>query len=100
MLKPAERRKRFEALAELGCIACSMEGFEQTPSEIHHIRDGQGFGQRAPDDQTIPLCPTHHRLGRPPFFGIHSHPREFRRRYGSERELLEKVNREINSRSF
>lgn len=54
------------------------------------------MGQRAPDDQTIPLCPTHHRLGQPPFFGVHSHPKQFRERYGTETELLEEVNDHIN----
>lgn len=98
-MKPKERKKRFDALIEIGCVACRIDGFENTPPEIHHIRSGYGMGQRAPDEQTIPLCPTHHRYGRPPFFGIHSHPREFRRRYGSERELLEKVDNEINERS-
>jgi hypothetical protein len=90
-VKPAEKRKRFEALADLGCIACSLEGYENTPAEIHHLRSGVGLSQRAPDERTIPLCPTHHRYGgRYP--GIHSDPKDFINRYGTEDELLCRVN--------
>jgi hypothetical protein len=90
-----ERKKRFSDLSELGCIACHIEGYKSTPPEIHHIRAGQGMSQRAPDDQTIPLCPTHHRYGGV-FPGLHSDPKQFCVRYGTERELLERVNNEIN----
>lgn len=34
-------------VAELGCIVCRNLGFGSTPAEIHHIRTGQGAGQRA-----------------------------------------------------
>ena len=33
----------------------------ETPAEIHHIRTGQGAGQRADNFKVIPLCPIHHR---------------------------------------
>jgi hypothetical protein len=81
-------------MAELGCIACHLEGFENTPTEIHHLRAGQGLSQRAPDDQTIPLCPTHHRYGGM-FPGLHSNPNAFRKLYGTEEELLCRVNKYI-----
>jgi len=92
--------KRFGKLVELGCIACRIDGFGYSPPEIHHLRDGQGMGQRAPDDDTIPLCPRHHRHGyrHEPFIpGFHSHPKLFKERYGTERELLEKVNDQLES---
>lgn len=50
-------------VAELGCIVCRNLGFGSTPAEIHHIRTGQGAGQRANHKRTLPLCPAHHRIG-------------------------------------
>uniref|UniRef100_UPI003F664E93 DUF968 domain-containing protein n=1 Tax=Klebsiella aerogenes TaxID=548 RepID=UPI003F664E93 len=61
---------------------------------IHHIRTGQGTGQRADDFHTIPLCPPHHQ-----FYGVgvsyHDCPKTWESRYGTETELLAQVNREL-----
>ena len=99
MASPKARSIRFFKLVDMGCIACKIDGFGYTVPEIHHLRDGQGMGQRAPDTDTIPLCAPHHRgmglkmnSGIP---GLHSHPKKFRERYGSERELLSSVNEEL-----
>jgi len=50
-------RPLLDSIACLGCIICGQ------PAEIHHLREGMGMGQRAPDDRAIPLCPCHHRTG-------------------------------------
>lgn len=49
-----------ERVASIGCILCSHLGHEDTPATLHHIREGQGKGQRAPDWLVIPLCFYHH----------------------------------------
>ena len=90
-----DRIIRFEKLVDQGCVACWIEGSGPTPPEIHHIREGYGMGQRAPDEETIPLCPRHHRYGKGRYPGIHSDPANFKKRYGSEKQLLEAVNSEI-----
>ena len=94
-MKPKERKKRFDALTDLGCVACQKDGYDGTPPEIHHIRQGYGIGQRAPDEETIPLCPTHHRYGKGQFPGIHSDPNIFKKKYGNERELLAFTNEQL-----
>jgi hypothetical protein len=83
------RRERFDYLSDMGCILCSRLGMPGTPAEIHHIRAGQGMGQRAPDNKTIPLCPEHHRGDT----GVHGlGTRGFAARWCiSEEELLEIV---------
>ncbi len=48
-------------VAALGCILCNQLGYEDTPAEVHHLREGQGVAQRASHYLTIPLCPEHHR---------------------------------------
>lgn len=76
-----EDMRHLEAVAALGCLLCSA------PAEIHHVRAGQGMGQRAPHDRVLPLCRCHHREGG---FGVafHAGTREWQRRYGSEADLL------------
>ncbi len=74
-------------VAALGCIVCRNVFGLYSPAEIHHIRTGQGAGQRASNYDTIGLCPPHHRLGG---YGvaIHAGQKEWERRYGTETELL------------
>ena len=81
-IKP--RRKKDPAhLARVASLPCCVCGV--SPVEVHHIRSGMGMGQRAGDDETIPLCPWHHRTGPVAF---HAGPRVFQAAFGSERELL------------
>lgn len=104
----AANRARFLALQGLGCIACIIEGEKRgedrrgTPSDVHHVLNGY----RAGHDVTIPLCPWHHR-GVPPFamgnwqavttFGPSKarNPKAFATEYGSDYDLLERVNTEL-----
>ncbi len=83
-------------VADLGCIVCNQLGFSDTPAEIHHIRAGQGAGQRAKHiGGTLPLCPPHHRTGG---YGValHAGQKEFEKRYGTELILLDIVNRRLD----
>lgn len=86
-------KQHLARVASLGCIVCRNEGHGTTPPEltaIHHIRAGQGMGQRASHHETIPLCALHHQLGG---YGIaiHAGQAEWERRFGTERQLLEQV---------
>ena len=93
----AEQR-RFRELQDIGCIACRLEGYPRTPGDIHHLVDGYCIGHGA----TICLCPWHHRgeteghmapsrmeLIKGP--SLARNKRAFVERYGSERELLARV---------
>ena len=80
-----EAKLRAARLALMGCAACG-----KIPACIHHIRDGQGMGERAPWHDTIPLCRSHHQGD-----GMSTHGRDrllFHETYGSEREMLARVN--------
>jgi hypothetical protein len=48
-------------VARIGCILCKHLGYDGTPAEVHHIREGQGMSQRASNFLVVPLCPEHHR---------------------------------------
>ncbi len=61
---PRELRKRstvegarhLAMLKTLPCACCEVAG----PSDAHHIREGQGGAQRAPDWLAVPLCKACH----------------------------------------
>jgi hypothetical protein len=84
-----EEKEYLDKLATLGCYCCRTEGIE-SPAMIHHIREGMGMGQRAPHiGGTIPLCYAHHQSGENGALAFHRSPREWRERYGSEKEIAE-----------
>lgn len=93
-------RKRFEALRNLGCIACRLDGFPGIPAEIHHITD---CGRRMGHQYSIPLCVWQHRGVAESIYDHFKGPslalskRDFVERYGTELELLAKVNRMIGA---
>jgi RecA-dependent nuclease len=96
-------QKRYAALQKLGCICCRMLGFYSAP-DIHHIVSG---GKRKGNQYTLPLCSWHHRGVKPypvvisvlrsigPSLAGGSKP--FVARWGTELELLDKVNQLIGS---
>ena len=86
-------KEHMARVVSLGCLACRQEGFEDSSAEIHHIRSGQGR-KRASHQETLPLCPSHHRTGG---YGVafHAGPKVWQQKYGSEHELLEQVRQEL-----
>ncbi len=85
-------RERLKTIGEMPCYACFQDGKGEVPSEVHHIRKHTGMGLRPSHFDTIPLCSGCHRTNK---ISVHLGKREFERRYGTEQEILEKVNREI-----
>jgi len=97
-------RERFDKLLALGCICCRHFGYFQPP-EIHHLNlDGHAGQKRLGHQFTIPLDSYHHRgqwAGR-----FHSlqfaqtllgpslalEPRRFREVFGTDEQLLARVN--------
>jgi len=54
-------KAHMDRVARLGCILCRHLGYGETPAELHHVREGQGMGQRASNFLVVSLCPEHHR---------------------------------------
>jgi|TARA_R110000764_G_scaffold27814_3_gene65552 hypothetical protein len=87
-LTKKERKIRFEALAEYGCVVCMR------PAEIHHLigHPYSSMGKKANDINTIPLCVDHHRGSQ----GIHHMGmRVWEQVYGSQEYLLNKTNENL-----
>ena len=101
----ADDQKRFDRLKEIGCIACRAWGFH-SHADIHHLLSGN---RRRGHAETIPLCRWHH-------VGVSDQQRDakrmaiilgpslareskrFHERFGTDDELLAKVNELIAER--
>jgi hypothetical protein len=81
-------------ILEYCCIACRIQYGDsiRTPAEVHHILRG---GQRIGHLFTLPLCTTHHRGGP---FARHPYRARFEKQYGTEMELLERLQAELPPR--
>jgi len=90
-------RLHLDRVAALGCLICRHLGYD-TPPEIHHVRTGQGMGQRANPFATIPLCPRHHRHGRRGE-AIHAGRESWERNFGTELTLLNEVEKLLKAQS-
>lgn len=95
-MKKADK-EYLSKVAEIGCIICYIAGYPETPCEIHHIRDvGLGLGVRNNHTNTLPLCPEHHRGNE----GIHGMGRKaWERKYSTQQELLEQVQRILDEKA-
>lgn len=97
------RVQRFMKLREIGCIHCRLLGWFNDEVDIHHIVD-RGYRRLSGGDAaTIPLCAWAHRghcnegmtvTDMRLRFGpsLFHHKKAFIERFGTERELLAKVN--------
>lgn len=85
----AAEKRHMGRVAALGCILCDHLGLGATPAQVHHIREGQGMGQRASNYLTVGLCLEHH-TGKSGLHGLGTNA--FERTYGlSELDLLAMV---------
>ena len=86
-----QEKLHLRNVAALGCAACRRIGINDSPCEIHHIREGR-LGKRSDHMDAIPLCPRHHRVGPE---ALHVKGRKaWERHFGfTEMDLLEDVRR-------
>ena len=88
--KPARNFPHMGRVKALGCIVCRNLSRGHVDCHVHHLKrdpitgEHYGLGQRAPDEFTIGLCPSHHQEGPDAF---HTNTREFQVRFGTEAEL-------------
>lgn len=80
-------RAWMDAIVELGCIACLLDGYSPRPTAVHHMLSG---GRRIGHLSTIGLCdPGHHQNGL--HIGLtcrHPWKAAFEAQYGTEANLL------------
>lgn len=86
MATKKEIKEHLAMVSGLGCIACHILGYHDTPAEIHHIKNGSGLGKKATHLETIPLCPYHHRTSNESY---HYSPKSFTEKFGTQEQLLQ-----------
>ena len=90
-----ERNDYYHSVAVMGCIACGRAhtptGTERT--SLHHP-NGHGFPAKRDHTPVIPLCLTScHQYGKE---SLHRAKTTFQQKYGTQAELLEKVEIKLN----
>lgn len=96
-------RERGERFRSIGCIACYIDGWPGRYYEWHHLVEGYRLGHRF----VIPLCTWHHRgecgagmttRTMRTIYGpsLALEKNAFTNRYGTERELCERVDELID----
>lgn len=95
-----EEQRWIRAMQDFGCFACWCDGVSRVPGEYHHLVEA---GRRLGHAYGYLLCsPGHHQ----PLTGsgkISIHPGrrpEFIRRYGTEREILARLQAMLGFKSF
>ncbi len=94
----ASELRYLDEVAQLWCLPCAMDGWEDVPPTVHHVLDESG--QRIGHLAVIPACGWHH-LGKPPRtvsnidtatarYGpsIEHDLRRFEEVYGPQRDLI------------
>jgi hypothetical protein len=57
----AAERQWMGLVRSCACVLCVFMGSPQTtPTNVHHVKEGTGIGQRAPHHLTVALCHEHH----------------------------------------
>ena len=106
MTRTKSEQARFDNMKDLGCIACILDGrlepfpIHPTYPDIHHM---DGRVKPGCELKTVPLCKWHHdgvANGIPNKVMLenigpswHKHRPYFRRKYGSDKEVIEAVNK-------
>ena len=85
---PAKEKRYLDRVAQLDCVVCGAHGVH-----VHHLREGQGMGQRASNFLTAPLCPSCHTGPR----GIHGDRSVLRQEKLDEMDLLARTIERLNS---
>lgn len=81
-------RGLWDALADLGCIACLKDGRFNPVVSIHHI---DGRTKPGAHSKVLPLCAGHHQdgTGAPGLIAVHPYKARFEAKYGRQSELLD-----------
>lgn len=84
----ADEARFMSAIADLGCIACRKDGWDNPDVSVHHI---DGRTKPGAHLLVLPLCAGHHQDGtgpNPTLIAVHPYKARFEERYGTQRALL------------
>lgn len=96
------KQQRYDRLRSFGCVCCRQSGVYNDQVDMHHLVDKGNRKASGGDKATLPLCVWHHRGMAPDGYTVERatlllgpsfehNRRDFNRVYGTQRELLQKV---------
>jgi hypothetical protein len=88
-MTPTKAEKKYwDAIAQLGCIACRIDGYRNMLVSIHHC---DGRTKKGAHIKVIALCAGHHQDGTgndKNMIAIHPFKRRFEAKYGTQESLM------------
>ena len=91
--RTAQEKRFHDELAQLGCIACRIDGRINTHVSIHHVN---GRSRPGAHMQVLPLCASHHQDQGNGVIAVHPWKARFEKMYGNQYDLIEKCKELIN----
>lgn len=93
MSNPTKAEKKlWDAIAQLGCIACLKDGWRNPQVSIHHT---DGRTKPGAHKKVLGLCAGHHQdgTGIPGLIAVHPWKARFEAKYGTQEELIQETMR-------
>lgn len=60
-MKSAAEKRYHDAIAAMPCVLCTyLDQRQESPTNVHHVREGQGMGQRASHWLVVAVCKDCH----------------------------------------
>ena len=90
-MNPSKKEKEiWNAIAELGCIACRKDGRFNPYVSIHHC---DGRAKPGAHKKVLALCAGHHQdgSGAMDLIAVHPYKARFEAKYGTQEELMEET---------
>ena len=90
-MNPSKKEKElWNAIAELGCIACRKDGRFNPYVSIHHC---DGRTKPGAHKKVLALCAGHHQdgSGAMDLIAVHPYKARFEAKYGTQEELMEET---------
>lgn len=97
MSNPTKSDKKYwDAVAQLGCIPCKIDGYHNPLVSIHHV---DGRTKPGAHRKVLGLCAGHHQKGtntnNPNMIAVHPDKARFEAKYGTQEELMRKTNERL-----
>ena len=93
-------KQYLDRVANIGCIACLIDGYHQPLVSIHHC---DGRTKPGAHMKVLGLCAGHHQDGTgndKNMLAIHPFKRKFCEKYGSQESLIQKTDELIKNTTF
>lgn len=100
-MNPTKSDKRYwDSVAQLGCIACKIDGNFNPIVSIHHV---DGRTKAGSHRKVLALCAGHHQDGTgndKSMIAVHPYKARFEAKYGTQTSLMQLTNKLLSDRGY